>query len=514
MAQRYLLGVDNGGTVAKAALFDLRGHEVAVAASRNEIISPKPGWVEFDMERHWGATAAAIRQVIATAGIRGEEVAAVACTGHGNGVYLVDNNGKPVRNAIFSADTRAQSWIDRWTSQGIDRQVRPKTMQSLWPGQPNALLAWLQQHEPETLDRTRWILMCKDYTRLRLTGEAFGEVTDMSGTSLMDLNTGCHDSSVLDAFGISGVADKLPVIRQSADVCGRVTAVAAAQTGLAEGTPVAGGVFDVDACGLASALLCESDLSVVLGTWGINQYVSTTPVVDDIFMTSRYCMPGYFLMLEGSATSASNLDWFVAQFLDGETAQARQRGENIYARVNEQVAATRPDASGVLFLPFLYGSNVAASASACLVGLSDRHQRGHILRAVYEGVVFGHMTHYERLLKVRRPPLRILASGGAARSRVWMQLLADVFQLPVLVAEGSELGALGASICAAVASGIYGDFQEACRQMVRFARQLEPDPRWAPMYQAKYARYQRLLQALQPAWDDLQWTTDVVDPGE
>jgi L-xylulokinase len=508
MAQQYLLGVDNGGTVAKAALFDLVGREVAAASNRNETLSPRPGWAEFDMERHWEATAASIRQAVAGAGIRAGQIAAVACTGHGNGLYLVDGDGKPVRNAVFSADARAQSWIDRWTSQGVDKAVRPKTMQALWPGQPNALLAWLQEHEPQTLDRARWILMCKDFTRLRLTGEACGEVTDMSGTSLMDLNTGRYDRAILDAFGIAAVEDKLPPIRQSADVCGRVTAAAADRTGLAEGTPVAGGLFDIDACGLASALLDENDLSVVLGTWSINQYVSTTPVVDDVFMTSRYCVPGYYLMLEGSATSASNLEWFISQFLDGQAETARQRGENIYDWVNRQVAGTGPDEAGILFLPFLYGSNAAAGASACLVGLSDRHQRRHVLRAVYEGVVFGHMTHFERLLNVRPMPGRILASGGAARSNVWMQILADVYQLPVEVAEGSELGALGASICAAVAAGIYGNFQEACRNMVRFSRRIEPDAQTAPIYQAKYARYKRFLEAMQPAWADLGWNAE------
>ena len=117
------------------------------------------------------------------------KIAAVACTGHGNGVYLVDAAGHPVRNAIFSADTRARAYVERWTAAGIDRAVRPKTMQALWPGQPNALLAWLADHEPELSGRTRWCLMCKDYTRMRLTGEAFAEQTDMSGTSLLDVGS-------------------------------------------------------------------------------------------------------------------------------------------------------------------------------------------------------------------------------------------------------------------------------------------------------------------------------------
>ena len=125
------------------------GRELAVAARKTESLTPSPGWVEFDAEALWQATAAAVRRAIDKAGISPDKIAAVACTGHGNGVYLVDAAGHPVRNAIFSADTRARAYVERWTAEGIDRAVRPKTMQSLWPGQPNALLAWLADHEPK-----------------------------------------------------------------------------------------------------------------------------------------------------------------------------------------------------------------------------------------------------------------------------------------------------------------------------------------------------------------------------
>ena len=195
MNSQHILGIDNGGTVAKAALFSLDGRELGVASRRTEPLTPKPGWVEFDAERLWQATAAAVRQVLADTHIDPRSIAAVACTGHGNGLYLVDDRGLPVRNAIFSSDTRAQSYVDRWMSDGIDRVVRPQTMQALWPGQPNALLAWLRDHEPDALRRASWILMCKDYVRCRLTGQALAELTDMSGTSLLDVGTERYDSA-------------------------------------------------------------------------------------------------------------------------------------------------------------------------------------------------------------------------------------------------------------------------------------------------------------------------------
>ena len=220
-------------------------------------------------------------------------------------------------------------------------------------------------------------------------------------------------------------------------------------------------------------------------------------------MTSRYCIPGYYLMIEGSATSASNLEWFLTQFFEAEAGAAKLPGQNLYDVVNRLVAETAPEDTNLLFFPFLYGTNVASAASACLIGLRDRYHRGHVLRAIYEGVAFAHRMHLERLLRVRAMPEQIRASGGATRSGVWMQILADIFQLPVEVPEGTELGALGAAICAAVAVGIQPDYAAACAAMVRFARTFHPDPQRLALYQAKYQRYCRFLDVMEPVWREL-----------
>jgi L-xylulokinase len=342
--------------------------------------------------------------------------------------------------------------------------------------------------------------MCKDFIRYRLTGEAWGEMTDMSGTSLMDIRLGEYSPEVLDAFGIRRWLPLLPPLRLSHDGCGRVTAEAARATGLAEGTPVAGGMFDVDACALASALTDEDTLGMTLGTWGINQYVSPTPVVDGVFMTSRYCVPGDYLILEGSATSASNLEWFVQHWLEAESQSAAAHGQTLYQRINQMVDQTPPSADGPLFLPFLYGSNVHPAAAGSLVGVRAGHQRGEVLRAVFEGVVFAHRTHWERLLRFRAAPCRIRVSGGAARSDVWVQMIADAFQVPVQVPDGSEFGALGAAICASVAAGCHADYPSACQAMVRFSRRFQPRCELASYYAAKFERYQRLAAALDNFW--------------
>jgi L-xylulokinase len=492
---QYLLGIDNGGTVSKAAVFTLNGDEVAVAGRKLSSLEPKPGHAERDADALWRSTAEAIREVLAKSGVNSRDILCVACAGHGNGLYLIDEEGRPARNGIYSTDSRALDIVMRWRATGVGERALPKTAQCLWPGQPNALLAWLRDHEPETLARSRWALMCKDYIRFRLTGEVCAELTDMSGTSLMSVITAGYDNSVLELFGIADMKRLLPPLVMSADLCGKVTAQAAAETGLAAGTPVAGGLFDIDACGLAAGMVDERLMTLVAGTWGCNLYVAREPLIDkDLFMTTCYAVPGWHLMLEGSPTSAGNLEWFIAEFLSPE-----ERGA-AYERCNELVASVDARDSRLVFLPFLYGSNAHPAAKSCLVGLEGRNTRAHVLRAVYEGIVFAHHWHVRRLLQFRPPPEAIRFTGGAARSDVWVRMFADCFQIPVEIPAGTELGALGAAIAAAVACGCYAGYPQAVAAMTRVARRQEPDPAMKDLYAAKYARYLEVLQALENVW--------------
>ncbi|NQT53896.1 carbohydrate kinase, partial [bacterium] len=270
------------------------------------------------------------------------------------------------------------------------------------------------------------------------------------------------------------------------------------------GTPVAGGMFDIDACGLASGVIDESQLCMIAGTWGNNQYISKTPVIsEDVFMTSRYSIPGYYLMLEGSATSASNLEWFVTEFFGAEKALAEQQGKSVYDVCNGLVGATGPDDSRIVFLPYLYGSNASPDAKAAFIGLNGWHTRGQVLRAIYEGVVFGHKAHVDRLLAFREMPATIRLTGGAARSAEWLEIFADIFQTPIETPDGTELGALGAAIAASVACGAHASYNDAIEAMVHFSRCQQPNPARKELYEAKYANAQKVIAALDPVWPAL-----------
>ena len=494
MKAEYLLGIDHGGSVSKVALFDTEGHEIAVSFRSVELIQNFQGWSERDANQMWTDTCEMIREIISKSGINSSQILAVGCTGHGNGLYLVDNTGDLVRNAINSSDYRAQSYIDRWKACRVDQLSLPLTAQCLWPGQPNALIAWLIDHEPETIEKARWILMAKDFIRMKLTGKFHAEITDMSGTSLINVIDGKYDNKVLEIFGLEKIGHMLPPLIGSADVAGYITSEASISTGLKEGTPVAGGMFDIDACALASGIVDENQMSLVAGTWGNNQYISKTPLVDkDLFMTSLYSIPCWYLMLERSPTSVSNLEWFIKTFLSNEK---EEMGDRFFHWMDAQVSAATPGTANVIFLPFIHGCNEKPTLKACFYGMDGNTNRSMLIRSVYEGIVFAHKHHIDRLLKFRDRPTVIRCTGGATNSAVWMQLFADIIGIPMEIPEGTQLGALGAAMAAGACCGVYNGFPEAVRNMIRIRQRFEPNPDQFAMYEKKYLTYKNFIQKI------------------
>ena len=427
-------------------------------------------------------------------------IAGVAICGHGKGLYLWGKDGKPAYPGIVSTDSRAWKIIERWNADGTADAAFPLTCQSVLASQPVALLKWFMENRPEVLEKTRWIFGVKDYLRYRMTGEAYAEMTDISGSSLVNLNTASYDDDILKIFGLEKVREKLPPVIYSAEICGRVTAECAQMTGLAQGTPVAAGLFDIDSCAIAMNVVDDAYLAAIAGTWSINEYVSDTPVMDhSVKMNSLYCVQGKYLVEECSPTSASNQEWFINTFLK-EAAADRP----LYDVANEMVQSVRPDESNIIFLPYLYGGSDDAHAGATFVNISAAHTRAHMLRAVYEGIVFGHKLHIDRLLQSRAfPPKAVRLAGGVTNSPEWVQMFADILGMNVETIEVKELGALGAAMTAAVAAGLYPDLAKAAEKMVKVSRVFTPDPQYTAVYQKKYQDFHRIVDAMSPLWGKL-----------
>jgi L-xylulokinase len=502
----YYLGLDNGGTSTKAALYDALGRELAVSSRDTRVLTPAPDRFERDMEEMWQANCAVIREVLEKSGVRPAEVAGVALCGHGKGLYLWGKDGRPVRGGILSTDNRAYAYVDAWRRDGTEEKVFALSCQHIMACQPVALLPWLRDHEPEALARARWAFGCKDYVRFRLTGEARGELTDCSGAGAVNLRTRRYDPQLLALFGIPELMDLFPPLCRSDEIAGYVTQEAAAVCGLAAGTPVLGGMFDIDACAVAANVLDEENVCMIAGTWSINEYLRPEPVTDGrAYMNSLFCLPEYCLIEESSSTSAGNLEWFIRTLLPEVKARAESGGGSVYALLDRWVSQTGPETFVPLFLPFLMGSNAHPNARGVFAGLSADMGRELLARSVYEGVVYCHRVHLERLLATKKtPPDCVRLAGGAARSEVWSQMFADILGLPVERLEARETGTLGCAILAAAGTGAYSGLREAARAMSPVGKRFTPNPRAAEHYDRRYALYKKLVSCLDPLWGDVQ----------
>lgn len=503
---KFYIGLDNGGTTTKAAIFDHKGKQLGSCSMATASITPRPEFVERDMEEMWEANCAVIRGVLEQTGISGQDVAGLGICGHGKGLYLWGKDGKPARNGIISTDNRAYAYVDRWRNDGTEEKVFAISCQHIMNCQPVALLAWLKDHEPESYANIQYVFECKDYVRFRLTGSARAEVTDYSGANFMNLNTGTFDRELLELFGIPEVWEALPPLCRADEIAGYVTEEAAGKCGLAAGTPVVGGFFDINAGAVASGVVSPDLICMIAGTWSINEYIRPKPVLDGkVLMNSLFCLPGYYLIEESSATSAGNNEWFVRELLPEAAAQAKAEGKSIYDVVNTWVEEIGSEAFVPVFLPFLMASNVHPNAKASFVGMNISHNRKHLARSIYEGIAFCHRYHLEKLLAtMEHKPKAIRLSGGAAKSAVWTQMFADVMQLPVETVAANEAGALGCAIAAASATGAYASLDEAIANMTDIHEAILPDPAKADIYNRKYHLYCSTIDCLDGLWDEMQ----------
>jgi len=495
---KCLMGIDMGGTMVKAAIFNAEGKELVTKGKRLTILYPGKDMNERSIDEAEQMTFQAIKEAIDASGVDPADILGIGVTGMANGAYMFDENNKPVRNAVLSGDLRAKNYIKKWYADGTFSKLLPKIRQSIWAGNVPALIAWFKDNDKAALDRTKTIVTAKDYVRFLLTGVFSLDITEASAIASMDQTQNIITEEVFALYGIPEYLDKLPKrIAQCSEIVGYVTKDCAEKTGLKEGTPVVGGLADIVASLVSVGVTDESKWGIIVGTWGINAFVKKQPVDSpDIFMMFHYCIDGLWEFMEGSSTSATNLEWFIDTFLD------RDKEAHIYEKC-DQVAEQAPWKDSVFFLPFLYGTNVNIDAKAAFIGLKGNHTQASMIRAIYEGVVFCHWYHLEKLSKFAPMPKVIRMAGGAARSKAWMQLFADILGVRVEVPEAGELGALGAAMLAGVGVGVYKDVIESVNACTKISAHYEADAEKHAFYKKKYAVYKAIIEAMDPLWEKI-----------
>ena len=494
---RLLLGIDVGSSVAKAALFDGAGRELAAEGLPIPHQRPLPGWSEVDMLAVWQQTSATVRTLLARTDDAAARVAAVGVTGCMVGAWMVDAAGRPVRNAILWNDGRAQPLIDALT------QVVPDLVSRIFDedgcvlqqGCTLPVLAWLAQHEPEALASARHVFGSKDWVRYRLTGSIASDQTE-AAVAPGDIRNRNHSRRMLALFGLEQHAGRLPPAQPSHGLAGAVTEATAAETGLMAGTPVAIGAGDVPSSAIGVGAVAPGQACTILGTTCLTGAVVPDPVFEPRDTGLLFCLPGSgWLRTMVNVAGTTNLDWALARFLPGA-------GADRFDRLERMAGAVAPGADGLLYLPYLSDVGVIApivevAARAEFFGLTDQHETAHLLRAVLEGLAFAIRDCLEAM-PTRPSELRL--SGGGGRSATWCRIIADVTGHEVLIPEGSEFGARGAALLAGVATGRYPSLIDAVTGTDRIARRYPPDPAIKATYDRAFATYRRLRDALRPVW--------------
>jgi len=499
----FLLGVDAGTSVVKAALFDRAGRELSAAARRTTLKSPHPAWVEVSMAETWTVTAEAIRALLAQSGVRAEQIAAVGLAGNMVGAWLIDARGQPVRDAILWADGRAQPVIERLSRDhpGFMARIFDSNGCVLQQGCTLPVLRWLAEHEPESLARAAWVLCCKDWLCFKLTGTIQIDHTEASGMP-GDARTCGYSDAMLDLFEVRDLVRLFPPIRPSTEVVGAVLPAAAAETGLAVGTPVVLGAGDVPASALGVGAYAPGVACALLGTNFLDCVVTAAPMFEPRDVGLLFCLPGErWLRAMHNVSGTASLDWAIDQFCQPERAAASGPAD-LYARVEALAQTSEPGARGVIYLPYLSAQGITTpyaepAARAEFFGLTNDHTRADLLRAVYEGMACAVREAYEA---IPLPVHEIRASGGGAKSAFFCQLLADVTGKRVAVPAGSEYGARGAAILAAVGIGWSATLADALALDDAAATVYESRPALKRRYDEVFATYAALRDALRPIW--------------
>jgi xylulokinase len=499
-----LLGIDVGTTGAKAILIDPNGDMVASATTEYPMSTPRPLWAEQDPQDWWRAATTSIRRVLQNANPSDPEVprgprdiVGVGLTGQMHGLVLLDARGNVLRPCIMWNDQRTGAQCAAITERLGAKTLLELVGNPMLPGFTAPKVPWVRENEPEVYRQIAHVLLPKDYMRYRLTGAYATEVSDASGMLLLDVQHRRWSDEMLAALDIPHAW--LPEVYESPVVSSRISPEAAEETGLIQGTPVVGGAGDQEAQAVGSGIVREGLVSVTLGTSGVVFASSDSYRVEPNGLLHAFChaVPNKWHLMGVMLSAAGSFRWFRDSLGQSELTEASAHNADVYDVLTAEAAHAPAGSEGLIFLPYLTGERTPypdPEARGVFFGLTLRHGKAHLIRAVLEGVAYGLRDSLQLLRALGIKIEQVRASGGGARSRLWRQILADVFNSEIALLNVSEGAAYAAALLAGVGTGAYRDVDEACASTIHVTERLEPGP-----HAAAYADYYPIYRALYPA---------------
>jgi xylulokinase len=505
----YLLGLDVGTTGSKALLIDTDGAVKASATTEYPMMTPHPMWAEQNPVDWWAASVTSIKRVLDDGKVKPNEIAGVGLTGQMHGMVVLDARGEVLRPCIMWNDQRTAAQCASITEKVGAERVLQLTGNPVLPGFTAPKIVWVRENEPEVYSKVAKVLLPKDYVRFRLTGGFFSEVSDASGTSLFDVGKRQWSEEMLKALEIP--LQWLPEVTESPVASARISARAAQETGLLEGTPVVGGGGDQAAQALGTGIITEGVISVTLGTSGVVFAASDSYRVEPQGRLHAFChaVPGMWHLMGVMLSAAGSFRWYRDTLGDMERMQAKEAKRDPYDLLTEEAAKAPAGSEGLIFLPYLTGERTPypdPNARGVFFGLTLRHTKAHMTRAVLEGVTYGLRDSLELMRALGIPIEQVRASGGGARSALWRQILADTFGAEIVTVNVTEGAAYGAALLAGIGSGVYKDATDACNQAIRLTGKTTPGvatstyadyyPRFRALYPALKSEFQAIAQVV------------------
>jgi len=502
----YIIAHDLGTTGNKATLYDREGKLAGASFIGYETEYAHRGWAEQNPDDWWEAVCLSTRRLLSETGVNGGDIACITFSGQMMGAVPLDRGGRPLRNAIIWADQRALEQ-ERWISQRLAfEDVYRITGHRLSASYSLAKILWIRDHQPEIFEATHKFVQAKDAIVARLTGEFVSDPSDASSTNLYDLERGAWSEAILEACELP--LEKLPRLRQSIDVAGEVRAEASDDVGVAAGIPVVIGGGDGACASAGAGVIKEGSAYNYVGSSSWIALSTPAPIYDPDYRTFTFAhvIPGMFMPTGTMQAAGASYQWTRDQLSLFEMVAAERLGISPYELINLEVQQISPGAEGLFFLPYLLGERSPRwdpNARGAFVGLTIRHKRAHLYRAVLEGVAMNLRVILDAFRAQGRRIEAMRVIGGGASGRVWNQIMADIYGMPVQrLAILEEATSMGAALVGGGGVGLYPDF-DMIHHMNELSSTVLPDPEAQALYERMQPKFEALYHALAPVYADI-----------
>jgi xylulokinase len=492
----HLLGIDIGTSGTKTLICNEDGKVLATAMAEHAISSPKPGWSEQNPRDWWAAVVLATKAVLKKSKLKSADIGGIGLSGQMHGSVFLADGQQPLRPALLWNDQRtAEQCAEIESKAGGRRALIELVANPALTGFTAPKILWVREHEPKIYARTKHILLPKDYIRYCMTGEYATEVSDASGTLLLDVVNRTWSQKLLSILQID--PGLLPSLHESTVVTGELHAAAAKELGLHVGVPVVGGGGDQAAGAVGNGIATAGVVSATLGTSGVVFAHSDHPTRDPHGRVHTMChaVPGKWCVFGCMLSAGGSFQWFRNQFAQAEVALAKKKKCDPYELLIDLAKQAPPGCEGTFFLPYLTGERCPhpdPNARGGWIGVTARTNRNMLIRSLLEGVTFGMRDALEIMKQMNVPITQIRASGGGARSNFWRHLQADIYNQQIVTTNAAEGPAYGVALLAGVGIGVWNSVEETCKASIRAVTKITPNKKLAALYDRHYRVYDKL----------------------